>query len=355
MFKWREYAAIAVIGYAINIFSTVGLIIWLGLRGAILSILVAQATNLVVSLLLLRTSLIIPENLRFWRYRPNKEIFSRVMKFVGPLTTVSIMPIISIIFVRGEIIRQISLSDNGIFQVVWGISLTYMGMLSIALNSYGVSKVTSVMKSPGEVTKVQNHELRLGIFVVTPLVIGLMALRDIWIPVLYSSSFLAAGGFLIWQFGADFFRVIRQALNITLVPHERFGYIYLDSIFYWGGWMVLSRYLIPEIGLAAVPLGYFLINLLSAVAAFVYQTRSVGFRLSGRNRILLGKALLIGGAGVIGGQFAEGVLLRISIAASALIVLALWMPTKNEYADLLALVKEGFSNAGRAGSDKLDQ
>ena len=355
MFKWRQFAAIAVIGYIINVFTTVGLIIWLDLQGAILSILVAQATNLVVSLLLLRTTLVIPEDLRFWRYKPNKEIFSRVLRFIGPLTTVSILPIISIIYVRGEIIRQISLGDNGIFQVVLGISVTYMGMLTIALNSYGVSKVTSVMKTPGEVTKIQNHELRLGIFVVTPIVIGLMALRDIWIPILYSPEFLAAGAFLIWQFGADFFRVLRQALNITLVPHERFGYMYFDSVLYWGGWMVLSKYLIPEIGLAAVPLGYFVVNFLSAAAAFVYQTRSVGFRLSDRNKILLGKAILLGSVGIIGGQLAEGILLRLSISAITLFILVVWMPTKNEYTDLLALVKEGFSKAGQAGLDKLDQ
>ena len=119
--------------------------------------------------------------------------------------------------------------------------------------------------------------------------------------------------------------------------------------------MLLTKYLIPEIGLAAVPLGYFVVNFLSAAAAFVYQTRSVGFRLSDHNKILLGKAILLVSVGVIGGHLAEGILLRISISAITLFILVVWMPTKNEYTDLLALVKEGFSIAGQAGSDKLDQ
>lgn len=72
-----------------------------------------------------------------------------------------------------------------------------MGLIVIALGSYGLPKVTSLLSNPEEIRKVQNHGLRLGVFVVAPVLIGLSGLRDIWIPILNSSSFLAAASILI--------------------------------------------------------------------------------------------------------------------------------------------------------------
>ena len=47
-FMWREYSRVAVMGYALNLISTVVLIIWLDLLGAVLSIFVAQLSNYIV-------------------------------------------------------------------------------------------------------------------------------------------------------------------------------------------------------------------------------------------------------------------------------------------------------------------
>jgi PST family polysaccharide transporter len=353
MFQWREYATVAVAGYILNVFTTVGLIVWLGILGAVLSLLVAQATNLAISLLVLRASVIIPENLKFWRYRPNKELILRVGRFIGPLTTVAILPTIALVYIRSEIFRQLGADANGIFQVVWGISVTYMGLIVIALGSYGVPKVTSLLSDPEEIRKIQNHGLRLGVFVVTPVIIGLSALRDIWIPILYSSSFLAAAGILVWQFGADFTRVVRQSLNINLVPHERFGYIYWNAFLLWGGWMILSKLLIPHYGLPAVPISYFAVNFASAIIGFGYQRMKMGFQLSSRNRTLLIKALLLGSVGVIATHFAVVQIIRLLIAAITLAIMAAWMPTKKEYADLLAYAKESISTRDPGEPDEL--
>jgi O-antigen/teichoic acid export membrane protein len=213
--------------------------------------------------------------------------------------------------------------------------------------------VTSILSNPEEVRKVQNHGLRLGVFVVTPVLIGLSALRDIWIPVLYSSSFLAAASILVWQFGADFSRVVRQSLNINLLPHERFGYIYWDNFFVWGGWMILSKLLIPHYGLAAVPISYFVVNLLSAIIGYGYQRLRIEFQLSSRNKVLLSKAMLLGSVGVIATHYAEAQIFRILFAAIILAIMAVWMPTKKEYADLLAFAKESISKRDLEEPDEL--
>lgn len=348
MFRWRQHTTVAVLGYAISIFTTVALIMWFGLLGAVLSILVAQVINLLISMIVLYRDVVVPEQLKFWNYRPTKEMISIVFRFIGPLTVLAILPIISLLYIRSEIIRQLGSDANGIFQVVWGISVTYMGFLALSLSSYGVPKVASLLDNSEEVNKVQNHAIRLGLFLVTPILILLAASRELWIPILYSSEFLAAGGILIWQLGADFFRILKQAMNITLIPRERFGYLFFDTIMIWLGWMTFAYYFLPIIGLAAAPLGYFVVNLIQASASFVYQKLKMGFHISNRNKSLALQSILIATIAIGLSQYAQGIFLRIVISGISLLLIAFWIPTKREQEDLLSFAKEVFSKRGKS-------
>ena len=256
LLQWRDLVFVTVVGYTINIISTSLLIYWNGILGAILSILAAQLMNLTISVIVLRNKVVPEHKLTFKNQRPDNESVRNLLRFVGPLATITIVSILSSIFIRSEIIRQLGIETNGIYQVTVAISTSYMGLFLNTLLTFGPPKVTTLLKDPQAIARVQNNELKLGVFILSPLVLILMTFREFWIPLLFSSSFLVAGSILIWQFCGDIFRIMRITMNITILPMERFQFMYLHGIFYWVGWASLTKFLLPHLGISAVTFTY---------------------------------------------------------------------------------------------------
>ncbi|MDH5507567.1 MAG: oligosaccharide flippase family protein [Anaerolineae bacterium] len=340
LLKWREFVITSIAGYGISLFITIPLIILQGTFGAVLSILITQAFNLFISILVLQRTVITPKKLTFWRSGLDTESVKRLMHFMGPLTTVAVLNTFANFYIRSDIIRQLGTEANGIYDVIWKISIAYMGLITGALFSYGVPKVSTMLDDPKAMIKIQNHELRLGILILSPLVIGLMTLREIWIPILYSSEFLLAGSFLVWQLGGDMFRMARQTINLTLVPLERFGYIYFDGILYSAGWALLSKLLIPQMGIVAVPLSYFIINIVATAAGTIYQFRTTSYRIGRTNLILLAKATPLVVAGMLIAQQVPDILVRTAAVGAIVLLMLVWLPRRDEYQDLIKLVRD---------------
>lgn len=351
MLLWRDYVRAAVTGYVLSMFVMAGLVLWGGILGAVLSIMATQAISLLVALWVLHRNVVEVENLHYWRFLPDKQAFQEVGRFVGPLTMVSVLPMGVAVAVRSLIINTLGANDNGLYQVVWGISITYMGLVLVSLNAFGVPKISSQLEDKAEIIKVQNHELRLGLFVVVPLTIVLSSFREWWIPILYSASFMDAGNILVWQFAADVIRVARQSITISLVPFERFGFILFDATIYWGGWLAGVWLLLPRLGLAAVPMVFFAVNALGLLIAFVYQRKSYKFHLTARNKVLAAKMALIAAIGLSSTHLIENIWVRMVVGAGVLGLMAWWVPTPHEYADLKALAKEHLRNF-RPGEDE---
>lgn len=350
MLRWRDYVRVSVIGYTLSIFVTAALIVRGGIMGAVFSIMATQAISLAVAIWVLHRHVVEVEDLHYWRFLPDRQAALDVGRFIGPLTLVAAFSMSALVIVRTMIVGSLGIEANGLYQVVWGISVTYMGLLLVSLNSFGVPKVSSHLGDREEITKIQNHELRLGLFVVIPIVITLSSLRDWWIPILYSSSFLGAGSIMVWHFGGDVFRVMRQSFNINLVPYERFGFIVVDALVYWGGWAGGVWVLLPRLGLAAVPLAYFAAGALATTVSYGYQHSRLSFRLTPRNRILVLKMALVGAVGLVSTHLIGNTWLRLGAGAVVLGAMAIWVPTKQEYTDLIALAKEHLSNIKPSGN-----
>lgn len=342
MLRWREYTLVSTVGFIFNIIISVILILISGVYGAILSILTSQVIHLLISLFVLRRYVLELPKQAFWRYKPNPRAFRKLGRFIGPLSAITIVSFLSPLVIRSEIIRRFGMDANGIYQVAWAISLAYMGLIKNTFMSFGMPKVIISLHDPEAMRKVQNDELRLGLLALPPLTLLLLATHDVWIPFLFSSSFLSAGSILVWQFAGDILKTSKQTMNISLLPLDRLGFIFLDGVIEWGGWAILSIILMPRMGISAVTFSYFIINIATLSVAYLYHKSTTRYQVHKQNWLLISKVLPLTIIGMsfsqLGNQF-----LSIFMPLTVSIILLVWAPTREEYRQLIVLIKDQYN------------
>lgn len=330
----REFVLISVVGELVSVIPTVFLIYLYRDLGAVLSLLVTQVIYYAFGMLFFYRGKLKIYITRFRDNFPTREIARRFYDLSKPTFFDSVLSILVPLYIQSQIIRHLGLQSNGIYQVVVGISVIYKGFYARVFSAYGFPKISSLLKKPTEIIKVQNDIFRFALLFITPVILVFFIFRETMIILLYDRDFLLAGTILIWQLAGDYMNSFRQSLNIALLPLERISFIYLDRIIYWIGWVVFLMFFIPSMGITAVPLGFFLVTSLSAFYGYLYQRITHDYRIARENVLLIGKSLLILAFGVSASYFLEGLASNILLSLSLLVAIILWLPSPSEYLKL---------------------
>jgi len=285
--KWKLYATVAIVGYAIGISISLVLIWVFGLQGAVISMVVTQVAGLIFGLLIAKLPL--REGL-IGNILPDWQVIKALLKYVGPLLGRQIILLITGIYVRRAIIVYLGADQSGIYHVLVSVSDVYFWAIVQPVTAYSMPKAATLVKDRKKIVEVQNNGIRLGLLGIFPIITLVYGLREIWIPIFFSNEFLIAGNLLLWWLIGDVFRAIRVILNVDLIPLGRLNFIFLHTLFYCGGLVLLSVPFMPSIGLEVVAVGYLVMNILYFVVSFAYHLRSTDFRLNTDNLILLMKA-----------------------------------------------------------------
>ena len=337
LLEWKIYSITYIAGYTANLIITVALIVIFNINGAMWALLASQVGNLLIALFIYRRIVRARHSVSFITVKPTLEVIRLLIGIIGPLLIIQILGSLSNLVISSLIIHQLGVDQNGIYRVATGISDGYMGLILAFQYSYILPKIAgTVKKEPLAARKTQNDGLRMGLFVITPLLITLLASREIWIPVLYSRAFLAAKDILGIKFLCDFFLVIRISLNIDLVPTNRLKYYILDGVIFSGGMIIITVILLPFFQLTAVVAGALAINVLLMLFSFVYHLKRTDLRVSFENKLLFIKASLLFGAGFAASVLIQNMLIRGLVIAAILILILLFLPQKGELAGLLS-------------------
>ena len=336
---WKWFIRIAVSGDIVStIITSIGIIFW-GLPGIIIGFLISNTVIFLIAFYTLNEVLKSEGFPGLKEARLSMAPIRQLSRFFGPLSTRATVEFASLLFLKSEIIRQLGISANGLFQVIYGTSILYMDIFTQMLFSYGIPKLTANLHQREEMNKIQNNLLKTGILILAPLTIMLLLTRRIWIPLLYDNSFLAASTVLIWQFSGDVLRVIRTSINSSLLPLERFWVININEVVYWVSWILFMNVLMPFVGILAAGIGYFLANLLQLPLNWFYHHRHLGFRMSKENKLLLLKALPLTGLGLIYANQTYLTTTSILITLTTVTTSLLILPTRKDYRQALKFIQ----------------
>lgn len=285
--QFRAYVQLAVFQAATGLVAMAALVWTFGLGGAVASFVVVEATALLFGGVLLWRRVVRPLGLDLRPRRPDAATVRQLVRFAGALALTSLAAAGSTLLVRGEVIRQFGSEANGYYQVAWQVGQNYLGILGASLWAYGMPKVASKLDDAGAVLALQNDFLRIALAVLAPGIVVLLCTREIWVPILYTRAFLAAGTMLCWQLSGELVAMFRQSMNISLLPRERLGFLVFQAFFYWGGWALLAWLLLPRLGAVAVAIAYLTANVLTLTATYAYHRSALGYRIRLDNRRLL--------------------------------------------------------------------
>lgn len=284
---YRTFLLIAVVESVVAVVSMALLAKAFGVAGAVASFAAVEVAILVFAGALLWRRVARPLGLSLRPRRPDPEMTRRLLRLAGALTITSLAAASVIVFVRAEILRRLGPEANGYYQVAWQVGQNYLGLLGTALWSYGMPKVATRLDDPAAILHLQNNFLRIVLTLLAPGVLALLATRELWIPILFTEAFLVAGGIVAWQLVGELVAMVRQSMNISLLPREKLHFLVFQALFYWGCWALLATVLMPELGAAAAAAGYFGANTLALVVTYAYHHRVLGYRLQPENVRLL--------------------------------------------------------------------
>ncbi|HEY8517613.1 MAG TPA: oligosaccharide flippase family protein [Candidatus Binatia bacterium] len=291
--QFRAFVQVALLE-SLVVLVAMALLAWgFGLTGAVAAFAIAEIVALATAAVLVRRHVAAPLELRLRPSAADGATARKLVRYAGALALTSIAAAGSTLFVRGEIVRQYGSEANGFYQVAWQVGQNYLGILATSLWTYGMPKVATKLDEPGAVLALQNDFLRIALVVLAPGIVVLLATRELWIPVLYTKEFLAAGTMLCWQLAGELVAMLRQSMNISLLPRERLGFLVFQAFLYWGGWAVLSWLLLPGLGAVAVALAYCAANVVALIATYAYHRAALGYRVQRENALRL--ALVVPG------------------------------------------------------------
>jgi O-antigen/teichoic acid export membrane protein len=340
LMQWREASLVAIVGNGVNLLIMLICILLWEVWGAVLSLLLSQVVSFLLSFWLLVRSTARRHQIRFWKSRPQWQILRSLLDFAGPLTVMNLLGTLLYLTIRSQVVRQLGAEANGLYQAAYSVSYAYMGFVNTAIWGYGIPKLSSLKENVAEVVRIQNNSLRLGWLTLVPFTIALLAGREIWIPLLFSSAFLAVAPLFIWQLMGDVIFFVRMNILISMVPLEKMRNYFFEGVTYWISWTAFSVLFLNRWGIGAVIGGYFLINLIFLAFDFTVQSRVNGFRLRQDNLQMFLKGIPLTGLGYLIAQFVPSLPLRLALCSVIILVLLIWLPGEQEKRNGVAYLRQ---------------
>lgn len=287
LLDYRCYALFAIAKAGTWLGATALLAYFFGVAGAVWALVLVDGTALLAGAVLLYRRAVRPLGLDLRLRAPDRDAFRRLLRLASALAVTSFAATGAALLVRSAIVRSQGAHENGLYQVAWQVGQNYLAFLGAALWTYGMPRIATQLDDPRAVTATQNQFLRIALLVLAPGIVVLLATRESWIPILFSREFLGASGMLCWQLMGELLAMLRQSMNISLLPRERLGFLVFQGVLYWGSWAAISLALLGRLGGSAAALGYLLANGGMLLVTYAYHRRVLGFALDRENRHLL--------------------------------------------------------------------
>jgi O-antigen/teichoic acid export membrane protein len=175
--------------------------------------------------------------------------------------------------VRSYLANNLSLTALGFFAAAWALSNRIPSMIYQTFSAYTVPTISALAQDWRAVAREQNHALRLGLLLGTPIMCVTTILLPWLIPVMLSSSFLPSSQLIRLMLIGELLSIVAWATCLALYPTGRAGINALSEWIWWGVFIGAAIPLTATIGLKGIGCAYIAAYLTLSVAAFAWEWR----------------------------------------------------------------------------------
>lgn len=249
----RSYIKINIIQSLYSLIFTSLLIYFFSLKGALIALATNQSIIFFITLVMIRK-----HNIIKWKNFTStfdKQISKKLFAFSAMAITSAIMVPTSQFIIRDYIATTQGMNQAGYWQGVWYISTTYLMIVTTALSTYylpRLSEITCKQELKKEI--LQGYKILLPIVIACGLTIYI--LRDFIIHLLFSESFLPMKPLFTWQIIGDAFKISSWILAYIMLAKSMTKIFILSEIAFFLSLTILSCIFVSYYGTIGATYAY---------------------------------------------------------------------------------------------------
>lgn len=202
--QYRRYVGLGMLSVLISGAVMLTMIVQGNIKGALLATAVQAA---LIGVIMLIANLRQPWfKLRYWWGTTDKQARRAIGGYMLMAITSALTVPISLILVRNILIDQVGWEAAGQWQAVWKISEVYLGVITMALGTYYLPRLSSLVGIDVIVSEI-HKTARVVLPIVATLALGVYLLRDVAIWLLFTKEFNAARDLFAVQLCGDVIKI----------------------------------------------------------------------------------------------------------------------------------------------------
>ena len=251
--QYRRYVWLGMLSAMVSGCVMLGMIALYNIQGALLAVAVQSA---LIGIVMLCFNFREPwANVRYWwghaDVRVRRDIGSYMLMAITSALTVPI----SIIFVRNVIIDIVGWDAAGQWQVVWKISEVYLSVITMALSTYYLPRLSS-LKGIDAITIEINKTAKVVIPIVIVMAIGIYLLRDVAISLLFTEAFRSARDLFAIQLAGDVIKIFAWLYAYPMVSRGATKWFVFSEVFFSFSLVVITYIMVTLYGTMGACLAY---------------------------------------------------------------------------------------------------
>ena len=269
--KIRQYTIINILLSIVSLSLVSFLSYFYGLKGALVAYVINQSVVFFITLVYLRKESWL--KVKNFLHSTNKDSYRKLYRFALITFTSILASNITIMFIRNNLINELSVQDAGYWQGIWALSQVALSLVTMSLTTYLLPTISGLSLKV-EITK----ELRQAIQVVIPIVLfmslTMYLLRDFIILLLYTDDFMPMRDLFLWQMIGNVIKVCGWLYGYVLVAKGMVKYTVSTEVVFAMTWAILTLVLVDSYGLVGTTYAYAVNNLLHFITmVYLYKNK----------------------------------------------------------------------------------
>ncbi|MCS6159432.1 O-antigen translocase [Shewanella baltica] len=250
---YRRYVGLGMISVLISSGVMLGMIAFYNIQGALFAAAIQSA---LIGLLMLIANLRQPWfKLCFWWGSTDKAARKAIAGYMLMAITSALTLPVALILIRNMLISQVGWDATGQWQAVWKISEVYLSVITIALGTYYLPKLSSLSDVDDIINEI-HKTIRIILPIVSFAALLVYLCRDVAISLLFTDEFRSARELFAFQLIGDVLKILGWLYAYPMLSRGTVKWFICTEVLFSISFILLSYLFISELGVSGVTLGY---------------------------------------------------------------------------------------------------
>ena len=232
----------------------------------------------------------------------------KMAKFGAFIVANSLVTTLIMYFLKSYIAKKTGFTGVGLYQAVWTITNTYLGILLNSMLADYFPRLSANSGNNNEINRLANEQYEITLLLGGPLMIFLLSFSPMVISVLYSSTFLDAVPLLQWHVIGSFMVLISWPAGVIFLGAGKGEYSFaceMITLFFYVICIVIGW---NSYGILSLGVAYCVKALLSITVILILAKKLTGFKMTIGIKKIVGLFSILVTLCVINIVYNEGVL-----------------------------------------------